>query len=300
MVKEIYIVVRFFVEPPDVSGDQIRLSAGDTTHIRSLRLRPDESFIVCDGEGHDYVCCLGDGDADSRGSKIRSFARIIETRPSLGEPSIDCTVFLSFSKGDRLDYAVQKCVELGACGVVLFPSERCVSLPGDVTGKITRLKRIAVETSKQCGRGRVPSVSAMSCFDAALDAVTHMAITGVRPVLPLFFYECEDELHLKQALEVFRPSLYKTDEDRKTPYTLTGVVPQCDECQLEDDAGDRPFHTIGTIITMTGPEGGFNPAEAELAKAAGMVSVSLGPRLLRCETAPVAALAAVMYHTDNL
>ena len=54
----------------------------------------------------------------------------------------------------------------------------------------------------------------------------------------------------------------------------------------------------GTVSIMTGPEGGFTPGEAELAIAAGMTAVMLGPRVLRCETAPAAALAAVMYHTE--
>ena len=346
-------MIRFFADPPDESGSYIRLSTGDAAHIRSLRLRPDETFIVCDGNGLDYVCCLGDKDGDGvdgdgggkdggkdsgkggggKADKSRSFARIIETRPSLGEPSIDCTMYIAYSKGDRLDYTVQKCVELGACGIVLFPSERCVSLPGDVSGKISRLKRIAVETSKQCGRGRVPAVSAMSCFDAALDAVVCAAtacasespvesavpvpagsdmlrtildhgVAGVCPFLPLFLYECEKDLHLKQALEVFRPSLYSVSEDRKMPYTVTGVVngasPQSDDGYVGAATGVLPHRAIGSISIMTGPEGGFSPAEAELAKAAGMVTVSIGPRLLRCETAPVAALSVILYHLGEL
>jgi len=50
---------------------------------------------------------------------------------------------------------------------------------------------------------------------------------------------------------------------------------------------------------MTGPEGGFEPHEAELASSAGMLTVTLGTRIMRCETAPVAALAAIMFHTEN-
>jgi len=56
--------------------------------------------------------------------------------------------------------------------------------------------------------------------------------------------------------------------------------------------------SVETFSIMTGPEGGFTAVEAELALAAGMTAVSLGPRVLRCETAPLAALAAVMYHTE--
>lgn len=58
--------------------------------------------------------------------------------------------------------------------------------------------------------------------------------------------------------------------------------------------------TYATVGLMIGPEGGFDPAEAEEAVRAGLRSVSLGPRILRCETAPLAALTAVMYESGNL
>ena len=80
-------------------------------------------------------------------------------------------------------------------------------------------------------------------------------------VAPLFLYEDEREHGIRQAL-----------------------------------AGRRP----ATVSLVIGPEGGFAPQEAQTAVQAGMLSVSLGPRILRCETAPLAALSAVMYETGNL
>ena len=55
-----------------------------------------------------------------------------------------------------------------------------------------------------------------------------------------------------------------------------------------------------TISVMVGPEGGFSPEEADFAKSQGCFSLSLGKRILRCETAPIAALAVIMYQTENL
>ena len=55
-----------------------------------------------------------------------------------------------------------------------------------------------------------------------------------------------------------------------------------------------------TAALITGPEGGFSAAEAEFASGKGVPPVTLGPRILRCETAPVCALAAVMYETGNM
>jgi len=251
---KVVFVIRFFVSPADISGDLIRLSADDAAHIRSLRLRPAETFAVCCGDGLDYICKLGErGDG--------STAEIVDTRPSLGEPSVSCGAYIAWSSGDRLDYAVQKSVELGAREVVLFPSHRCEAVPRDAAKKTARLQRIALETAKQCGRGIVPRVAAAGSFD---DAVGQAALAG----LPLFLYEREDDLHLKQALE--QSSGYLAE------------APQA------------------AVSVMTGPAGGFEPFEAERAKASGMVAVTLGARILRCETAPVIALAVVMFHTGNL
>jgi 16S rRNA (uracil1498-N3)-methyltransferase len=254
-------MIRFFASQTDISNDTIRLSAEDSDHIRALRLRPDELFIVCDGEGLDHICRLvtrgGGGNRTGDGShpESGSIAEIVETRPSRGEPTVECSVYIALAKGDRLEYAVQKSVELGAYDIVLFPSERCVSPPGDITKKITRLQKIALETAKQCGRGRIPEITSADSFEAAVRQ-------AVSAALPLFFYECEDKLHLKQALGRY-----------------TGA---------------------GPVSIVTGPEGGFEPHEAEFARSAGMLAVTLGPRILRCETAPAAVLAAVMYHTGNL
>ena len=249
-------MVRFFTSPQNIYDDTIRLSAEDAEHIRSLRLRPTEEFIVCDGAGSDYICRLGQGGTGLGNSEHRdgSISEIVDMRPSHGEPTVMCSVYIALAKGDRLEYAVQKSVELGAHDIVLFVSERCVSIPADITKKIPRLRRISLETAKQCGRGIIQEVTALGSFVAA---ITSAASAG----LPLFLYECEDRLHLRQALE------------------------HCGE--------------VRTVSIVTGPEGGFEPHEADAARSAGLVAVTLGPRILRCETAPAAALAAVMYHTDN-
>jgi len=267
-------MVRFFVSSEDISGGLVKLSAEDSVHIRSLRLRPSELFTVCDGEGTDYVCRLcergdTDGGRGSGGDKGRaSIAEILESFPSRGEPSVTCRVFIAFAGGDRLEYSVQKSVELGAVEIALFPSKRCEDVPRDIGKKTTRLQRIALEAAKQCGRGIVPPVTVAGWFDEAV----HQASQAD---LPLFLYECEDVLHLKQALE--RHYAERHSNDPNSGFPVSG----------------------SSISIVTGPVGGFEPFEAELARSSGMVTVTLGARILRCETAPVAALAAVMFFTDN-
>jgi len=251
-------MIRFFTAPHDVTASNIKLSEGDFEHIRVLRLRPDELFTVCDGNGTDYICRLSL-------NKNEAIADIVKKQKSLGEPSVKCRVFIAYSKGDRLDYAVQKSVELGAYEIILFESGRCVAVPRDIPKKTTRLQRIALETAKQSNRGILPKVTSAGKFDMMIEEATRHS------ELSLMFYECEDDLHIKPVLEQ----------------------------HFYDSHGQKEQNTK-PISVITGPEGGFEPDEVVLAQSKGIRIVSLGPRILRSETAPVVALSAIMFHTGNL
>lgn len=241
---------RFFIATSNIFGGVAYLNAKEIEHLRALRIRHGESFTLCDGDGRDYTCKL------VKVTPEGAEAEIIEVLPTVSEPTVTCTVYVAFAKGDKLETVVQKSVELGATGIVIYPSARCVSKPEglSVLHKTGRLQKIAEEAAKQSGRGLIPIVATEPAF--------HHAVFAARKAdLPLFLYEGETALHLKDALNS------KTD--------------------------------IKSVSVMTGPEGGFDPEEAAFAAENGMLSVSLGPRILRCETAPLAALSAVMYHTGN-
>jgi len=188
-------------------------------------------------------------------------------------------MFIAYAKGDRLDYAVQKSVELGAFEIILFESERCVAVPRDIPKKTMRLQRIALETAKQCGRGFVPVVSSGGGFSSIIEAATDHSF------LSLLCYEDEDVLHIREVLESFFPATGEQNEQLKQHF------PASDE---------QNVHKSKPVSIITGPEGGFESSEVGLAKSRGIRIVSLGPRVLRSETAPVVALSAVMYHTGNL
>lgn len=245
------LLARFFVTASNIFGGIAYLSSEDAGHIKALRIRNGETFTVCDGNGTDYSCVLtkmDDGGAE---------AEILEKTPSVGEPDVQCTVFMAWAKGDKNEHVVQKAVELGAKQIVLFPCSRCVSRPDEktVVKKLLRLCKIAEEAAKQCGRGTIPTVTAFDNYDAAIRE-------AAQADLALFCYEDEKETGMKQTLEA---------------------------------AGE-----VKTVSVVTGPEGGFEPGEAEFAALCGMKSVTMGKRILRCETAPLCALTAVMYHTGNL
>jgi 16S rRNA (uracil1498-N3)-methyltransferase len=242
---------RFFIDSIGNIGSEISISGAPVIHMRALRLREGEAFIACDGAGSDYRCSL----VSLTGNIVK--AKILEKFPSTAEPNARCSVYLATSKGDRLEYATQKCVELGAAELVIFPTERSVARLGEdaLVKKVTRLQAISESAAEQSGRGKIPNVRAEQSFEAAMD-------DAAKAEAGLFFYEQECELGVFDALE------------------------------------GKPY--LSTISIITGAEGGFTPAEAALARKKGLQHVSLGPRILRCDTAPIAALAGVMLRLGEM
>ena len=185
--------------------------------------------------------------------------------PCPAEPRVRVSVWIAFPKADKAEHVIQKAVELGAAEIVLFPSRCCVSRPDDKSlgKKLERWQKIARSAAEQSRRGVIPTVRAVGSYDAAIRGAAEAE-------LPILFYENEEHLTLH---EVFSPE--------------------------GEGFGGRPAEGF-SVSLMTGAEGGFSPEEVEQAKAAGLKICSLGPRILRCETAPLAGLTAVMYALGEL
>ena len=238
-------MVRFFVEPADMLPDFLVLTGENAQHAKVLRLKNGEEVLVCDGQGNECRCVISDV-APGQISLVVKDRQVSET-----EAAVQVSVYMAFSKGDKLEHVIQKATELGAYEIVAFPSARCVSKPDDksLKKKLERWQKIAASAAEQSGRGRIPQVITLPTYKAALEraALADKA---------LLFYENEHAVTLKMALE-------------QGPYR--------------------------TVSLLTGPEGGLEVSEVEQARAAGMEVCTLGRRILRCETAPLCALSAVMY-----
>ena len=238
-------MVRFFVEPADMQPDFLVLTGENAQHAKVLRLKNGEEVLVCDGQGNECRCVISDV-APGQISLVVKDRQVSET-----EAAVQVSVYMAFSKGDKLEHVIQKATELGAYEIVAFPSARCVSKPDDksLKKKLERWQKIAASAAEQSGRGRIPQVITLPTYKAALEraALADKA---------LLFYENEHAVTLKMALE---QGSYRT------------------------------------VSLLTGPEGGLEVSEVEQARAAGMEGCTLGRRILRCETAPLCALSAVMY-----
>lgn len=235
---------RFFVDSIGPEADFAILTGEQAAHAKVLRLKPGEAAVLCDGQGTDYQAEVTELDSSS------ITLRILSRGPSESEPKVDCTVYMGFAKGDKLEHVIQKATELGANRICAFPSSRCVAKfdRKSLEKKLPRWQKIAASAAEQSGRGRIPTVFAADSYAQALK----LAAQADRA---LFFYENEQS------------------------HTLTAAL-----------TGD-----FSSVSIVTGPEGGFSTEEANQAADVGLQICTLGKRILRCETAPLCALSAIMY-----
>ena len=182
---------RFFVANENIEQGSVTVTGDDAWHIaRSLRMAVGESITVCDEDGNVYDCTL------EKITDEASVAKIVGSSASKSESPVFVTLYQALPKGDKMDTIVQKAVEMGACRIVPFISERCISRPDgkSLEKKRVRWQRIALEAAKQCGRGVVPEICDAVSFSQMLEMAK-------RAQLSCFCYEGEGTRSLRKVLE---------------------------------------------------------------------------------------------------
>ncbi len=238
-------MTRFFMQQSEMCTDTILLTGDNAAHAKVLRLKPGERVLVCDGQGQECVCRVGDY------FSCEWVLHVCQRRSSETEASVRVSLYMALPKADKLEHVIQKATELGAYEIVTFPSARCVSKPDEksLKKKLERWQKIAASAAEQSGRGIIPEVIVLDSFQQALERCA-------KTDTPILLYENERATTLRMALE----------------------AKQC-----------------RSVALLSGPEGGLEPWEVEKASEMGIHICTLGRRILRCETAPLCALSAVMY-----
>lgn len=159
---------RFFTN--EIDENNITLTGSDAVHVgRSLRMKPGEPLTVCCG-GIDYNCEISEITSDT------VYLSLKEKVVCAAEPNIEVTLFQAVPKMDKLEYIIQKCVELGVSRIVPMLTRRCVSRPDerDFAKKLARLNKIAAEAAKQSGRGIIPQVTPIVSYKNALEMMKEL------------------------------------------------------------------------------------------------------------------------------
>lgn len=148
-------------------------------------------LVISDGNGIDYNCTISNTDENI------VTATILHKQVSNVESKINIILYQAIPKGDKLDFIVQKAVELGVYSIIPFDTKRCVSRPDEKSKvkKTERLNKIALEAAKQCGRSFIPTVTPFMSF---LEALEHAKSNDIN----LMFYE-NGGIRINDALKSF-------------------------------------------------------------------------------------------------
>jgi 16S rRNA (uracil1498-N3)-methyltransferase len=179
-----------------------------------------------------------------------------------GEPALALTIYVSLLRAERFEWVLQKGTELGVSQFVPLRCARTQASDQPNERKLARWQRIIREAAEQASRARLPTLGPTLDFAAG----------------------CEHASTAELALLLWEGARLPAS-DQPTP-TLRAVL-----------RGQQP--PPPTLALISGPEGGFEPTELTSAAGRGIISVSLGPRILRAETAPIAAAAALFYELED-
>ena len=232
---------RFYADPDQSSADVFVLNPEDARHAgKLLRLQPGTEVEVF-FSGERYLSVLDKLSSDS--AELHPLRLLPST-----EPSLSVTLFQGLPKSDKMDWIVQKSVELGVCRIVPVAFSRCVVRldAKEAARKQERWQRIAREAGKQSGRCRIPEVCGPVPFSA----------------LSALFSGCE------------QVAVPWEDCPRGGPLAFSKRHPS--------------LSSLGIVI---GPEGGISPEEMRELESFGGEPVTLGKRILRTESAGLAALS---------
>ena len=156
---------QFFAEPSWIRENKIFMQGSDVNHIRNvLRMKPGEDVRVNDGRGKTYLCCISSYEEQT------AVLDILKKLDSDTELPSRIILFQGLPKGDKMEWIVQKAVELGAYSIVPFAAKRSVVKLDEkkAAKKQARWQLIAKGAAEQSGRGIIPEVSTVRTFAEAL------------------------------------------------------------------------------------------------------------------------------------
>ena len=234
-------IPRFYCAMSLPTGHQLALPDAVARHaVGVLRLRDGDDVILFNGDGTE---CIGQLIKTGKGAEVMLKAICAPER----ESPLDITLAQGVSSGERMEYTLQKAVELGVTRIQPIMMKRTiVRLDGEKRHKRRQhWQAVVISACEQCGRNHLPEVE---------------------PIL-----DFADWLRADSARQGTR-------------------------LQLDPEASARLRDRVApadAVTLLAGPEGGFDPGERELVRRIGFQPISLGPRILRTETAAIAAMAVM-------
>jgi len=249
----------FFVEPSQIYDTSVIITGEDVNHIKNvIRLKIGDEISISNGiDGKDYRCGIEEITETQIVCKLRFIKEDGVELPS------KVFLFQGLPKGDKMEFIIQKTVELGVCEIIPVAMKRCVVKLDEkkAKSKITRWQGIAEAAAKQSKRAVIPQIQEVMTYPQALEYAKDMDIKLVP-------YEMENILDSSSGMCGTRKIIESLKQGQR-------------------------------IAVFIGPEGGFEESEINDAIALGMKPITLGRRILRTETAGMTVMAWIMYQLEE-
>lgn len=252
---------KFFVKQEQINGDIIIIQGQDVNHIKKvLRAKIGDELQICNSQnGENFLCDIKEIENEKILCKIK---QEIEEKV---ESNIEVTIFQGLPKADKMEYIIQKSVELGVYDITPVEMKRCVVKldEKDKNKKQLRWQKISEVAAKQCGRDIIPQINRIINTKNICELIKKYDIV-------LVAYENEKEKTLKEQLKLIKEKMQKMEKDE--------------------------LIKIGIVI---GPEGGLEERDVQDLKENGAKIITLGKRILRTETVALNVLSVIMYELEN-
>ena len=249
---------KFFVKEEQIKENQIIIKGQDVNHIKKvLRAKIGDELQICNRQnGENFLCEIDNLEEE------KIICQIKEKIQEQVESNIEVTIFQGLPKADKMEYIIQKSVELGVYDITPVEMKRCVVKLNekDKSKKIERWQKISEVAAKQCGRDIIPQINNIINIKNICNLIQEYDMV-------LVAYENEEKNTLKEQLE-----------------------------NIKKQNNSKSKVKIGIII---GPEGGLEEKDVETLKENGAKVITLGRRILRTETVALNVLSIIMYELEN-
>lgn len=231
-------------------NNEILLEGNGAHHLLNvLRVREGDEVILFDGLSGEYHSRIASKE------KKRLTLSLLEHKTIQRESPLSLHLMQSISKGDRMDFVVQKAVELGVTRITpIITQHGAVKLDADrMLKKVDHWRQIAISACEQCGRNTIPQIDPITTWSNMLEQLRDDEKTSV-----------SEEFIVRWILHPNADSMHQISKIAQKIVLAAKI--------------------------FIGPEGGFSENEVATARAAGYTAITVGPRILRTETAALAAI----------
>lgn len=250
---------KFFVKEDQIKDNEIIILGQDVNHIKKvLRAKKGDELQICNSQnGENFLCEINDLENENIICKIK------EKINKNVESNIEVTIFQGLPKSDKMEYIIQKSVELGVHDITPVEMKRCVVKLNekDKIKKIERWQKISEGAAKQCGRNIIPTINNVINVKNICNQIPNYDIV-------LVAYEKENKNTLKNELEKLKNMVKETKQEKIK------------------------------IAVVIGPEGGLEEQDVKMLKENNAKVITLGKRILRTETVALNTLSIIMYELE--